>query len=164
MKSQLYCSRECYVKAWPINNPKKNAKRSRDRRTAQPEWYRKHEPKYYRTYRGKQVLDRPWRYTFQSRRLDAKNRKLSFTITDEWCAARWNGCCEITGIAFIKNPAGKGPHPFSCTMDRIKPNLGYIPDNCRFILHAVNCMKGSGTDEQMFAIARAIVSNISRID
>lgn len=161
MKSQLYCSRECYKKAWPINNREKAAKCSRDRRAAQPEWYRKNESKYYRTYRGKQVRERPWRYVFQSRRLDARKREIPFKITDEWCAARWTGRCEVTNIEFVVNPAGKGPHPFSCTLDKINPALGYLPDNCRFVLHGVNCLKGSGTDFDMFVIAQAIIENLS---
>lgn len=158
MKSQLYCSRDCYVKSWPINNREKAAKRSRDRRQANPEWYRKHEPGYYRTYRGKQIIQKPWRYVFQSRRLDAKKRNLEFTITHEWCAERWTGRCELTGIGFVKNPEGRGPFPFSCTIDRIDPKKGYTPDNSRFILFGCNGLKGSGTDTDMFAIAEALIA------
>lgn len=162
MKSHLYCSRECYVKAWPINNRKKAAKRSRDRRQATPEWYRKHEPGYYRTYRGKQIIAKPWRYIFQSRRLAAQSKNIPFTITHEWCAARWTGRCELTNIEFIKNPSGSGPFPFSCTIDRIKPKLGYIPGNCRFVLWGCNGLKGSGTDKDMYTIAAALTASTSR--
>lgn len=164
MKSQLYCSRDCYTKAWHVNNREKANKRSRDRRQSTPEWYRRHEPGYYRTYRGKQIIQKPWRYTFQSRRLDAVKRKIPFTITHEWCAARWTGKCELTNIMFVKNPAGRGPYPFSCSLDRIDPRFGYTPENSRFILWGCNGLKGSGTDEDMYTIAKALIANISRTD
>jgi len=164
MKSQRYCSRECYKKAWPLNNPEKAAKKSRDRRAAQPEWYRQKEPGYYRTYRGSQIAARPWRYTFQSRKLDASKRGLPFTLTDEWCAARWTGKCELTSLDFKSNPHGRGPHPFSCTIDRVVPELGYTPENSRFILFGCNCLKGSGTDVDMYTIARALIAMCDRKD
>jgi hypothetical protein len=47
--------------------------------------------------------------------------------------------------------------PFSPSIDRIIPTLGYTKGNCRFILHALNALKGSGTDEQALAIAGAFV-------
>lgn len=156
MKSQLYCSRECYKKAWPINNREKAAKRSRDRRKAKPEWYRENESRYYYNYRGKQLLTRPWRYTFQSRRMDAEKKGLAFTITDEWCEARWTGSCELTGIKFVKNPGKRGPHIFSCSLDRIKPEMGYTPENARFIIWGCNGLKGSATDEDMYVVAEAL--------
>lgn len=164
MVSQLYCSRDCYKKAWPINNREKAAEKSRLRRQSTPEWYRRHEPGYYRTYRGKQIIAKPWRYTFQSRRLDANKNNIPFTITHEWAAARWTGRCELTNVEFKKNPEGRGPYPFSCTIDRIKPELGYTPENCRFILWGCNGLKGSGTDKDMYEIAKALIANISHTD
>lgn len=156
MKSQLYCSRECYVKAWPINNRGKAAEKSRLRRLANPQWYAAREPGYSRNTRRNTLEKRPWRYVFCSRQRDAKARNLLFTLTDEWCASRWTGKCELTNIPFQANPAGKGPFPFSCSLDKIKPELGYAPENCRFILWGCNSLKGSGTDADMYVIAKAL--------
>jgi hypothetical protein len=164
MRSQLYCSRECYVKAWPINNREKAADKSRLRRLANPDWYAAREKGYSQSSKNKVLEKRPWRYIFKSRQMDAKKRGLPFSLTDAWCATRWTGCCELTGLAFVKNPSGKGPHPFSCTIDKINPGLGYIPENSRFILHAVNCMKGSGSDEDVYAIAKALIAKFSHKD
>lgn len=163
MKSQKYCSRTCYKRSWAMNHRAQHNARSRSRRAENAEWYRAREPRYYRNYRASQEEKRPWRYVFQSRRLDARKRGIVFTLTDEWCAARWTGRCEVTGLNFVKNPRGRGPHPLSATLDRIRPEDGYIPENCRFVLHAVNCMKGSDTDEQMFLIAGAISESPVRI-
>lgn len=154
-RHQRYCSEVCYAGAWAANNPEKNAERTRKRRASKPEWYAANEPKYYRTYRSKSLSKRPWKYLLNSRRSEAKKRNLAFDLTDEWAAARWTGCCEITGISFRPNGT-KGPHPFSPSLDKIDPKLGYIKNNCRFILWGCNAIKGVGTDEDMFEIAKAI--------
>jgi hypothetical protein len=158
MKSQLYCSRECYVKAWPINNREKAAKRSRDRRAANPQWYAAREPGYAKKAKNRNLQKRPWRYVFDSRKRDAKARRIVFTLTDEWCAARWTAKCELTGIPFQANPGNKGPFPFACSLDKIEASLGYTPENCRFILWGCNALKGSGTDKDMIVIANALLT------
>lgn len=156
-RNQRFCSRKCYLQCWKLD-PEKNNSRSKARRKAKREWYAENEPRYYRNYRTKQIQIRPWRYVFQSRRLHARTTGLEFTLTDEWCKDRWTGRCEITGIEFRKNPAGRGPFPFSCTLDRINPAIGYTPHNCRFVLWGCNALKGIGTDKDMFEIAKAIVT------
>lgn len=78
----------------------------------------------------------------------------------EWAEKRWTGKCEITGLPFILSTQ-RNPYLFSPSLDKIVPSLGYVPDNCRFILHAVNALKGAGTDEQMLEIAKAIVEKLS---
>src|SRR5262245_29603514 len=72
MRSQRYCSRSCYKRAWHINNPEKNAARAIARRKKKPEWYRQHEPIYYQNYRTKQETMFPWRYLLKSAKARAK--------------------------------------------------------------------------------------------
>lgn len=135
-----------------------NGCRQQYRREINQKWYAENDPKYYQNYRTKQLQIRPWRYVFQSRRLAARGEGLPFELTDEWAKARWTGCCEITGLAFLKNPNGRGPWPFSCTIDKIAPTLGYTQDNSRFILSGCNALKGVGSDEDMYKIASAITA------
>lgn len=143
-----YCTMECRNKA---------------RRRDNAQWYRDHEPIYYQTYRARQLEKRPWRYMFQSRRLDAKNRGLEFSLTDEWAQARWTGACEITNLRFRPGGVGRaGPNPFSPSIDRIDQSIGYTKENCRFVLFAINGFRGAGTDEQMYTIALALVTNMPR--
>jgi hypothetical protein len=75
----------------------------------------------------------------------------------EWAPTVWTGRCALSDIEFRRN-VGMGPGPFSPSIDRIRPELGYTKGNCRFILHAINAMKGSGSDEEMLQIARALVA------
>lgn len=96
----------------------------------------------------------PYRNLIQNAKTRAHASGTPFDLNTEWALSRWTGKCELTGIAFMVGLASVGP--FSPSIDRIKPELGYVKDNCRFILMGVNAMKGAGTDEQMLQIASAL--------
>lgn len=100
----------------------------------------------------------PWLNAFRGSKQRATKRKIPFTITKYWCEARWTGRCEVTGIEFILSTK-RSPFLFSPSLDQIIPGLGYTPENSRFVLHAVNALKGEGTDADMLLIAQAVVSN-----
>ena len=90
-------------------------------------------------------------------RVRARKKALPFNLTKEWCESRWTGRCEVTGVKFIVGTKIRGP--FSPSLDQIKPSAGYTQDNCRFILWAVNNMKGVGSNADMAEIAKAIVEH-----
>lgn len=98
----------------------------------------------------------PWRNSLNSSRARAKQAGIPFALTREWCIARWTGRCEVTGIEFVMS-RGRHPYLYSPSLDRIDAKRGYVPDNCRFVIHAVNALKGAGTDADMLEIASAIV-------
>lgn len=90
----------------------------------------------------------------------AKNRAKKyghdFNLTVEWAEARWNGFCELTGIAFDWS---KGRvNIYSPSIDKIDPSVGYVQSNCRFILASVNALKSSATDAEMYAVASALLN------
>lgn len=63
--------------------------------------------------------------------------------------------CALSGIDFV---IGQGKvTPYSPSMDRVKPELGYVLGNVRFILHGLNDLKGTGTDEDLLYICRRVV-------
>jgi hypothetical protein len=105
----------------------------------------------------------PWLNAFRGSKQRAKKHNIPFTITKEWAESRWTGRCEVTGIEFILSTK-RSPYLFSPSLDRIKPHLGYSPENSRFVLHAVNALKGQGTDADMLLIAKAIVSQNAALD
>lgn len=45
------------------------------------------------------------------------------------------------------------------SIDRIDRSQGYVEGNARFILSCLNGFKHDGTDEQMYAIAEALINN-----
>lgn len=62
-----------------------------------------------------------------------------------------NGKCAITGIEF-KTTGGK--NPYSPSLDRIVPELGYIMGNVRVILWALNAFKNKWSDSEIYPIAK----------
>jgi hypothetical protein len=132
-----------------------NAKRREryDKRKNDPEYVKHLSEKFRRT-----AMRRMWDGIVRGaiKRSIAKNLPYDPDLL-EWAPTVWTGRCALSGIEFRRN-VGLGPGPFSPSIDRIRPELGYTKGNCRFILHAINAMKGSGSDEEMLLIARALVS------
>ena len=142
-REKLAAQQKAYVAALPIEV----------RRERRSRWEKQRQRRYHAT---RAFL--PWLNAFRGSKARANKRKIPFTITKDWAAARWTGRCEVTGIAFVLS-TGRNPYLFSPSLDRIIPSLGYAPENSRFVLHAVNALKGAGTDEDMLMIAKAIVQN-----
>lgn len=118
-------------------------------------YYATHKAREKRRYHATRVW-LPWLNAFRGSKARAVKRNIPFTITKEWAIKRWTGRCEVTGIEFILSDK-RSPYLFSPSLDRIIPSLGYTSENSRFVLHAVNALKGEGTDEDMIRIAKAIV-------
>jgi len=106
----------------------------------------------------KERLSQPWKKLLRSAEMRASKKHVPFGLTAEWAKSHWTGVCELTGIEFVLGQRGPGPKSFSPSIDRIKPELGYVESNCRFVIWAVNAFKAEGDDDQMFRIARALLS------
>lgn len=118
---------------------------------------------YYQTHQKEFIVRKQkWRhanahfYPLNNARNRSKHRNWKFDLTQKWARENWTGVCALTGLPFVKSKSLA--NPFSPSIDKIKPELGYIQTNCRFVLHGVNCLKGLGTDEDVLKIARAIVA------
>lgn len=98
----------------------------------------------------------PWSLLVNGARNRAKSKGIKFDLTDEWARSVWTGRCALSGIPFDTIQGKLGLRTFSPSLDRIRPKDGYTVDNCRFILWAVNAFKGTGTDEEVIRIAKAI--------
>lgn len=107
----------------------------------------------------KERLSFPWKKLLQSSIGRAKKKNVPHTLTYEWGEKRWTGYCELTKIPFLLGQKGSGGKFYSPSIDRIVPELGYIPENCRFVLWAVNALKNVGTDEDMLLVAKALTLN-----
>lgn len=104
----------------------------------------------------------PWKGPLDAARRRASEKKLPFTLTEEWAKSVWTGRCALSGIPFRIGARGNGPKFFAASIDQIKPKQGYTQDNARFILWAVNAFKYDGTDENVFEVAEAIMQNRPR--
>lgn len=107
----------------------------------------------------------PWRSMVRSTRKRAAKEGIPHALDFAWAEKRWTGRCEITGIPFAlpEERYGRKNRNLFPSIDKIDPSRGYMPDNCRFVLFAVNVFKGDSTDEQMFEIANAISVSPVRI-
>lgn len=99
----------------------------------------------------------PFRHLLVVAKKRAKLQGRAFDLTLEWGRARWTGKCEITGATFILE-RGRA-NSFAPSVDRIDSAKGYTQDNCRFVLLAVNRLKGDESDEVMRQIARLVVGH-----
>jgi hypothetical protein len=88
-------------------------------------------------------------FLVQLARHRSKKKNIPFDITaDDIEVTEY---CPILGIKLSK---GKGKlHDFSATIDRINPELGYVPGNVIVISHRANRLKGNGTSEELRKVA-----------
>lgn len=92
---------------------------------------------------------------FNGARCRAKKRNLPFTLTLDWVRQHLEPLrCEVTGLDLkliiaenynIQN----NMQPFSPCIDRIIPELGYTPENCRIVCCIFNTCKFHWTDEDV---------------
>lgn len=100
--------------------------------------YKAYQEKSFKTPRGRLAM------LFDAARERAKKKSLPFTITLDGLEQLYhsqNGSCSLTGIPFdlTKHSKSKrGYSPFGPSIDRIIPQLGYVPSNVRIILTGMN--------------------------
>ncbi len=87
----------------------------------------------------------------------AMKNGLPYDLTREWALPRLLAGCELTGLPFDLRPGGK-VQPYSPSVDRIDPALGYIQSNCRLVITAVNFAKNVWTDDVLLTWAAALVA------
>jgi hypothetical protein len=156
------------VREWRVKNqererPKERARHMTRRDEVNPkrqQWYRDHKEhslaQTKRIYRHAR-LNTPWELLLRSAKGRAAAKKVPFELTNEWAELAWTGRCAISGLEFDLGNGNHWSRMKSPSIDRIKPEIGYTPDNCRFILWAINAFKGTGTDEEMFEVVDAMV-------
>ena len=69
------------------------------------------------------------------------------------------GVCQLTGLPFVLEgyEEGKRRSPFSPSLDRIKPELGYVHGNVRIILWGLNAGLGDWGSDVYELIAKAFL-------
>lgn len=70
--------------------------------------------------------------------------------------------CPVLGSKLERALGSQGPGPNSPTLDRVKPELGYIPSNIVVVSNRANRAKGDLTLEELLAVAEFYKSNAMR--
>jgi hypothetical protein len=126
-----------YIKQWRADNPDKVAAANQRARQSTP-----------------------WLSLIRNARARARKKGLDCSIDSKWGRKTYTGFCELTGIKFDTTATGKGGKALSPSIDKINPANGYIPNNCRFILHCINNFKGQMSDEEMIKIIKVFYDRL----
>lgn len=127
----------------------------RQRREANPETANT----YNRAWSLESRKRAPWKRMLKGAKERAAARGIEFSLTPEWAAERYTGRCEVTDIEFRLYFGTAGPRAFSPSIDRIDQAQGYTPTNCRFVLFAVNAIRGTLSDSELLFVAARIVAS-----
>jgi hypothetical protein len=133
------------------------AERRKRNAIAAKKW-RKSNPKYLRKWQiatdhpRKHRARNPEKYLFMWAKGRAKKRGLVFTITEADVVIPER--CPVLGMVLKSHPGRMGAGDSSPTLDRFKPELGYIPGNVCVISWRANSIKKNATLEELEKIAR----------
>ena len=73
------------------------------------------------------------------------------------------GHCQLTGLPFDFMPTNKTfRNPYAPSLDRIDSQKGYIKENCRVVLAAVNDALGEHDDNDILPILKALVKGLEK--
>lgn len=72
-----------------------------------------------------------------------KKKGIRFSLTKSWIREKLNGVCELSGLPFERTTNRKKPKARAASIDRINPDEGYTPQNCRMICSALNNLLSS---------------------
>lgn len=89
----------------------------------------------------------------------AKEQKIPFSITEDDIMIPTH--CPYLGIELHSSARRGEPRTNILSLDKIKPELGYVKNNIEVISHLANTMKSNATEEQLIAFATEILKRYS---
>ncbi len=95
-----------------------------------------------------------------SARHRARTGSIPFDLDLDYLVELWetqNAKCMVSGLPFQRSRSKWRRNPFTPSLDRIDPILGYTKGNVRFVLDAVNVSLNEWGLETMLPIFKAIV-------
>lgn len=140
-----------YNKKYREKNREILQKKALERHKKNPKFRKANKLRYY----NKIKFLKPWMIPILGAKVRAKQRGLECNLDSAWGESVWTGFCALTNLPF--NLGANAAGPFSPSLDKIDNAKGYTQDNCRFILHGINLLKGVGSDEDVSKICEAYV-------
>jgi hypothetical protein len=112
-------------------------------------------------------LERSVKRLAHQAKVRANRKGLECTISASWAIEqlrRQGNKCSLSGIYFDHTfSTGGFMRPFSPSIDQIKPQGGYTPENCRIIVTAMNVMLSDWGEEIFEQVARGYRREMKRI-
>lgn len=90
----------------------------------------------------------------------AKNNNIPFSITEKDIVIP--EYCPILEIKLEHHRGKPGAYKNSPSLDKIVPELGYVPGNVRVISQLANQCKGNATEEEMLKFAHWVIANYEK--
>lgn len=90
----------------------------------------------------------------------AKKNNIPFSITEKDIVIP--EYCPILGIKLEHHRGKSGAYKNSPSLDKIVPELGYVPGNVRVISQLANQCKGNATKEEMLKFAHWVIANYEK--
>lgn len=88
----------------------------------------------------------------------ARENNIPCDIDMAWARETYTGHCALTGLPFEEfRTIPKRANPLGPSIDRINSGLGYLKENCRWIMLCLNSFKGISTDDMMYKVAKALL-------
>lgn len=91
----------------------------------------------------------------------ATQQSLPFSITIKDVYERLQHPCPRTGVQFVIDGSGRNyrdRHPYAPSIDKIKAELGYTPENIQVVCWWYNLSKALFTDEEVYNLCQKVVS------
>ena len=105
--------------------------------------------------RGKEFQKkRPFYRTVENARRRAKARDLPFSLTEEYLESIWTGVCPVFQTRLNLPSHGEG-HTVTVTrpsLDRIRPDMGYVKGNVIWISSTANLIKSNASSADILAV------------
>jgi len=161
------CRRESIKKHRSLH-PDENKKKCREwyaknkdkARAWKTQWLKNNSEKYAerrKKYRNK--IETRAKELLNMAKFNAKKKNVPFDLDYEWVFENLQkGVCQMTGLKFILEPLPKGrQNPYTASLDRITPELGYVKSNVRMILWALNAAFNSYGEHVYASIAKVFL-------
>lgn len=110
-----------------------------------------------------------WRMNNPAKRILSNiNTRNNIDIDLEWIQERLDkGVCEVTGIKFETpeygaNATGFNHFPWTPSIDKVVPTLGYKKSNCKMVVWAYNRAKGLWTDDVVIKLAKGVINELDK--
>jgi hypothetical protein len=123
-------------------------------------WVANNREKFYeRRKRYRSQIETRAKELFRMAKFNAKKKNVPFDLDYEWVFENLQkGVCQMTGLKFILEPLPKGrQNPYTASLDRITPELGYVKSNVRMILWALNAAFNSYGEHVYASIAKVFL-------